>query len=118
MASHSATSPLRQRGADALAIDAVADQQARPGRRREGNRGLQFRIIAAAGALIGVGPAAVEHVFALRVRFQIAGHDAGDGAVELGHEVARPPAGSRAGRTGRFRGREKCMRNEGVIGGF
>ena len=67
-----------ERRADLLAIDVVADQEARAGRRRERNRALQLRIIAAAGALIGIGPAAVEHVFALRMRFQIAGHDADD----------------------------------------
>ena len=108
----------RQGVADAVGIDAVADQQARSGGRREGNRGLQFRIIAAARALIGIGPAAVEHVFALRVRFQVAGHDAGDGAVEPGQQVPRSPAGARAGRSGGLQGREKGMRNKRVIAKF
>ena len=80
-----------------LAVDAAADQEARAGGRGEGNRGLQLRVIAAAGPFIGIGPTAVEHVFALRVRFQIAGHDAGDRAIEFCHEVARPPAGAGAG---------------------
>src|SRR6266851_4889716 len=52
----------RQRGADLVLVDAAAEQQARPRRRRERNRSLKFWIIAPAGALIGVGPAAVEHV--------------------------------------------------------
>src|SRR5664279_1945422 len=70
-------------------IHAIRDQQPRSGCRRKGNRDLQFRIIASAGALIGFGPAAVEHVFALRVRFLIAGNDSGDGAVEPRHLLAR-----------------------------
>ena len=107
VASHSAISPLASAVADPLAVDAVADQQPRAGRRREGNRGLQLRIIAAAGALIGVRPAAVEHVFALRVRFQIAGHDAGDRAVELGHEMPRAPAGARRRPSRKLRRRQK-----------
>jgi len=36
---------------------------------------LQLRIIIAACALVGVGPAVIEDVFALAVRFQIAGGD-------------------------------------------
>src|SRR5258708_13379203 len=71
--------------------------------------------MAPAGPLIGIGPAAVEDVFSLRMRFQIARHDAGDGAVEPGHQMARSPAGARAGRAGDFQGRKKCMRDEWVI---
>ena len=95
----------RQRGADLLLIDAVTDQQPRTCRRREGHRDLQFWIVASAGALIGIGPTAVEHVFALRVRFQVAGHDAGDATVDLGHEMPRPPAGADRGRTRFLNGR-------------
>ena len=108
----------RERGSDPLAIDAVADQQPRAGGGRKGHRGLQFRIIASAGALIGIRPAAVEDVFALRMRFQIAGHDAGDLAVEPCQEMPRPPAGAGAGRAGGFGGGKKCVGNEGVIGGL
>ena len=57
-------------------LRAGPDQQALAGDRREGDGGLQLRIIAAAGALIGVGPAMIEHVLALAVRFEIAGHAA------------------------------------------
>ena len=110
--------PARQRGSDPLAVDAIADQQPRAGGGREGHRGLQFWIIAPAGALIGIRPAAVEDVFALRMRFQIAGHDAGDLAIEPCQEMPRPPAGAGAGRAGSFGGGEKCVGNEGVIGGL
>ena len=86
----------RERGSDLLAIDAIADQQPWAGGGRKRHRGLQFWIIAPARALIGIRPAAVEDVFALRMRFQIAGHDAGDLAVEPRQEMPRHP--SRCGR--------------------
>jgi len=82
----------RERGADTVALDAIWDQQARAGGRREWNRSLQFGIIAPAGAFIGIGPAAIEHVFALRVRFQIAGHDRRDRAVEPGQQNGAAPS--------------------------
>src|SRR6266480_6591017 len=63
---------------------------------RSWNRDLQFRVVAPARAFIGIGPAAVEHILALRVRFQKARHDASDGAVAPGQQVARSPAGPRA----------------------
>ena len=106
----------RQSAADFVLIDVVADQEARAGRRRKGNRGLQFRIIAAARAFIGIRPAAVEHVLALRMRFQIAGHDAGDHAVAAGDQMPWTPAGARDRRSGRLDGREKSVRNKGVVG--
>jgi hypothetical protein len=43
---------------------------------------LQLRIVAAAGALEGVGPAMVEHIFALAVGLQIAGNGAEQGAPD------------------------------------
>ena len=84
---------------------ARAHQQAAAGRRRERHRDLELRIIAAAGALIGLGPAAVEHVFAARMRFQIAGRDAralrrrclpreGAAAASRSAHVAEPSASS------------------------
>ena len=51
-------------------------QEPPAGRRRERHRDLELGVVLAAGALIGFGPAAVEDVFAARVRFQIAGHRA------------------------------------------
>jgi hypothetical protein len=108
----------RQRVHDALGVDAVADQQPRPGRGGEGNRDLELRIIAPAGALIGVRPAAVEDVLALGMRFQIAGHDSGDAATDFGHEMPRAPAGADRRRTRFLNCRQKRVRNERVIGRF
>ena len=51
-----------------LALDltfAGADEEALARDGRERDRGLKLRIIAAAGALIGIGPAMVEDIFAL-----------------------------------------------------
>ena len=56
---------------------------ARPGRRRERHCDLQFRVIAAAGALIGFGPAAIEHIFAERMGFKVARHDADERAAAV-----------------------------------
>ena len=68
-------------------------QQAAPRHRREGHGDLQLGIVAAAGALVGIGPGVVEDVLALAVRFGVAGR-AGDDLVllVLQDEVARRPA--------------------------
>jgi hypothetical protein len=99
----------RERAADTPVVNALADQEPRSGRRGKWNRDLQFRVVASARAFIGIGPATVEHILALRVRFQIAWHDAGDSAAEPDQQMARSPAGPRAGRSGRFQCRKKCM---------
>ena len=70
----------RQRLADRVGGLARGDEQPPSGRGRERHRHLQLGVIAAAGALVGLGPAGVEHVFAARVGFQIAGHHADDRA--------------------------------------
>ena len=57
-----------------------------------GTDDLQLRIVAAAGALVGIGPAAVEDILALRMRFQIAGHDADDLVVESSRSDAGRPS--------------------------
>src|SRR6476646_5843337 len=60
----------------ALAFALAGTHQQAPARDgSERDRDLELRIIVAAGACIGVGPAMVEHVFALRVRFEVAGYD-------------------------------------------
>jgi hypothetical protein len=51
-------------------------QQALARHRREGDGGLQLRVIAPTGAQISVRPAMIEDIFALRVGLQIAGHAA------------------------------------------
>ena len=70
-----------ERALDGLGLRAVAHQEAAAGRRRERYGDLQLRIIAAAGALIGLGPAAVEHVFTARVALEIAGRRGNQGAI-------------------------------------
>ncbi len=92
-------------------------QKAAPVRRRERHRHLQLRIVVAAGALIGLGPAVVEDVFALRMRFGVAGDGADDRAAVFGDEVHGLPAGAVADRAGQFQRRQKIMRNEWVIVG-
>ena len=98
-------------------VGAGPDQQALPRHRRERDGGLQLGIIAAAGALIGVGPAMIEHVLALAVRFQIAGHAADQrAACVLEHKMLRQPAGLGGGRAAVLQRLEKGVRDERVIG--
>ena len=78
-----------------------------------GHRGLQLRVIAPAGTLMSVRPAAVEDVLALRMRFQIAGHDADDLAAEPCQEMPRTPAGAGAGRAGSFGGGKNAWKRRG-----
>ena len=81
----------------------LAHEQARTGDRGEGHGGLQLRIVAAAGALIGVGPGVIEDIFAIGVGFQIAGHAGGDAASGvLEDEMLRQPAGSARRRSALF----------------
>ncbi len=68
--------PLQQSGANIVRVRRRLHQQARAGGRRERDRYLQLRVIASASVLIGFRPAAIEHVFAARVRLEVAGHDA------------------------------------------
>ncbi len=89
--------PACQCLADARCINAVTHQQARPGGWRERHAGLQFRIVTAARARVGFGPAVVEDVFTLRMIFQIARHDADGLASHSRHEMTRPPSGARDG---------------------
>ena len=97
-------------GADLLGVGGRAHQQPPAGRRRERHRHLELGVVLAAGALVGLGPAAVEHVFAPRMRFQIAGHGAGNGAVRgLGEQVLRLPAGPRRGRAGGLQAMQKIV---------
>ena len=90
-----------ERLAGNIGMGARLDQEAASGRRRERHGDLQFRIIVAAGALVGLGPAAVEHVFAARVAFHVAGRGGEQRAVGgLDDEVLNLPAGSFADRAG------------------
>ncbi len=79
-------------------IGTGAHEQTTPRDRRKGHRHLKLGIVTAAGALIGIGPAMIEHIFALAVRFQIAGHAGGKRAVAvLEQQMARQPAGQARG---------------------
>jgi hypothetical protein len=46
-------------------VGALAYQQPPTCNRREGHGGLQLRVVAAGGALIGVGPGVIEDIFAV-----------------------------------------------------
>jgi hypothetical protein len=73
---------------------AVGNQKPRAGCRRERDGALQLRIITAAGALEGIGPAVVEDIFALAVVLEIAGQGADKTpVVGLKQHVVPKPAG-------------------------
>src|SRR5690606_7932060 len=82
-------------------------QEARAAHGGEGHGAQQLGIVTPARALIGVGPAVVEDVFALAVALEIEGHDADHGAVFIMQgQVARRPAFRRDGAAGRLAGVE------------
>ncbi len=88
----------RQRGSHRLGVGARPHQQAPSGRGRERHGHLELGVVVAAGALVGLGPAAVEHVLAARMRFQIAGHRAEERAVRAFREqMLGLPAGPGGG---------------------
>src|SRR5690606_6439308 len=95
------------------------DEEARTRDRRKGYRGLQLRIIAPARALECIGPAMVEDIFTLAVRFQITG----DGAEEpaLGgfqpQMLAKPSCFDR-GAAAVFKCLQKSQGSEGIVAGF
>jgi hypothetical protein len=85
----------RQRRLDRLRLRPRPGQQTGARGRGERHADLQFGVIAAAGALIGVGPTVVEDVFALGMRFQIAGRDTQNLPVGvLSGQVLGLPAGA------------------------
>ncbi len=91
------------------------DQKPAPGDRRERGGDLEFGIVAPAGALVGVGPGVVEHVFALAVALEIAG-GGGDHAPArvLDDDMRRRPARAAADRAGGLKRVEKRVRDEWV----
>ncbi len=70
-----------------VAVGLWRDQQPRTGHGRERHRDLELRIVAPAGALVGVGPAVVEDVLALAMGLRVAGR--------RGDDLAGPPASTR-----------------------
>ena len=92
------------------------DQQARARRRREGYRTLEFRIVAPAGALKGIGPVPVEDVLAVGMALEIERGAAEQAAFRiLEHEVLRQPTGLRGGRAALLQGTQKGMADERVV---
>ena len=103
----------------AIFIGARPDEEPSAGRRCEGHRHLQLRIVAAAGTLERLGPAVVEDVFAHRVGLEVAGKDRirfAVGTVE--NEVLGEPAGLPSDRAGFLERPQKIVRDEGVIRGI
>ncbi len=98
-----------------------AQHQPRPGGRREGRGAEQLGIVAAAGALIGVRPGPVEHVFPARVGLQIERHDPGDLAFRIAdQQMPWRPAGAAAGAAALLAAVEEVEQGEGVgvVGGI
>ena len=76
---------------------------------RERNRNLQLWIIVAAGPFPGVGPAMIEHIFALAMRLEIGGRRSRDAARPLHQHRKRSPAASFADTARFFQQRQKCV---------
>ena len=87
------------------------DQEPAPRRRRERHADLELGIIAPAGALIGIGPAIIEDIFAHRMGLQIGRHDGPHRAfiAVAQHEMARIPASTVADGAGGFQRIQKIM---------
>src|SRR5208282_5867591 len=93
------------------------DEQARPGDRREGDRDLQLGVIAPAGALVRLGPAVIEDIFAVGVALEVHGCRGDEPArLVLHDEVAGQPAGLAAGRAALLEGREEGVADARVVG--
>ena len=94
---------IGQRAAHRVMKRAGPGQQTRAGHRRERHGHLQFGIIGAAGALEGVRPAMVEHVFAARMGFYVTGRGAHQGAASIFQkQMVRLPAGAGTNRKRSF----------------
>ena len=94
----------------------LAQQQPWACGRRERHRALQLGIIAAPGTLPGIGPALVEHIFALAVGLEIArqyAHRHTLGIVH--HQMRRLPAGASTGAARSFQSSEELMRCKRVF---
>ena len=92
------------------------DQEARPRHRGERHRHLELGIIRAAGALVGIRPAPVEHVLAVGVALQIHRCAADQLAAALGDQVQRQPTGALARRAAVLEGGQEDMAEEGLVG--
>ena len=109
---------LFRRAQQGLCQGLVRQQQARTrgGRKRHGN--LQFGVIAAPGAVPGIGPGMIKHIFALAVRLEIGRERRGNPAVGPGNgDRHRVPARTCADRTRFFERGEESMAEKGVGAG-
>src|ERR1043166_1180728 len=115
---HRRSAGCKQGVARLLERRVLRHQQAMARHRREGNACLQLGIVAAAGAIEGVGPAPVEHVFALGVRLQIERKQAMNATIAIEHQMTRPPTGVCRSRTGLLQRRKEFVAGERMrIGG-
>ena len=112
------TEKLRRRLVRPMAAGLWRDQQPRTGNGRERHRDLELRIVAPAGALVGVGPAVVEDVLALGVGLRVAGRSGDDLAgacldrrICTGCQPERPPTQPEI-----LERRQEGVRDEGVVG--
>src|ERR1700722_15835782 len=106
----------RRQEASGFRRRAGADQQPVAGHRRERHRHLEFGVITSAGAFISLGPAVVEHVFAVGVAFQIhrrRGHEIAVAVFE--REMLRQPAGFGAGRVRFLERIEEGVADKGIV---
>ncbi len=94
----------------------LAHEQAPARHRGERHGALQLGVIAAAGAEIGVGPAMIEHILPIGVRFQVAGHAGGEPPVLILHEeMLGQPAGLASGGAAVLQRPQKGVSDEWVI---
>src|SRR6478672_1621321 len=92
--------------------DSACNREPAAGHRREGHACLQLWIVRATGALEGVRPAPIEHIFTLGMRFQVEWHETANLAAALDYQVTRPPAGARGRGAGFLEGLEKFVARE------
>jgi hypothetical protein len=95
----------------------LAGQQAAAGDRRERHGDLELGIIVAAGALIGVRPAVIEHIFAEAVALHISGqHRIGPSVRAVDGDRQRLPAGAGGGAARLLERREEGVAEERIVG--
>src|SRR6185369_17779604 len=95
-----------------------APEQPRAWHRREGRGDLELGIIFAAGALPGVGPAMIEHIFALAVDLEIGGRCGKEvRSVVLDEDRRGSPASAPTDASRILEGRQKGMADERVAAG-
>src|SRR5579863_6156457 len=85
--------------------------------RREGDGRLQLRIIVAAGAFEGRGPAVIEDIFSVGMVLEIHRHSAKQpAAFVLDQHMLRQPSGLGGRRAARLQRFQERVRDEGIVG--